>query len=248
MKRRHVLVAGVLPVIYGCKSTPQAPSFYLDPFAKTIFLPTLGQVIEKNIGEQMIATLRVALVPALEVKENLLIDLPYSDRYRLTSTLGAGIFRLFAYDNAGGKYFRSASKPPLTYKALKNPKDSYEQGIVAGIHISSNGLTSIFIMYDGHGAPYETHAMPSIKYIETATEVDLPNENLQKELIYSGLSQSTITIKYREYWKGLSRPDYFQEIKYDLAQSRAVGFKEARFEILDATNTSIKYRTTFHLK
>ena len=253
MNRRNLIAAGIIPMFYGCGSSPKTASLSLDQYAKTVYLPALGNTITANIGERMIATLRVAVIPVIVIADGISIDLPYSDTYRIATILKAGSYYLFRHDSIGGTYYKSKSRMPLTYKSIKDPAkiDPYGDHD-GGIHVSASGVTSVFFIYPGQRADYEEpsnlYAASNIKYTASTGEIDLPQENLQKELVYSGLSQSTITVRYREYWKGVSRPDYFQEVKYDLSQGKAIGFRESRFEILDASNTAITYRTTVHLK
>lgn len=63
---------------------------------------------------------------------------------------------------------------------------------------------------------------------------------VKKELVYSGKSGSTIEIDYREYRGGLAAPAFYQSVKYDLNESNVVGFQNFRFQVLDASNSSIK--------
>jgi len=65
---------------------------------------------------------------------------------------------------------------------------------------------------------------------------------VRKELIYSGRSGNTIEISYREFRGGLAAPAFYQNVKYDLSESRLVTFQNFRIEIIDADNQSITYR------
>jgi hypothetical protein len=67
-------------------------------------------------------------------------------------------------------------------------------------------------------------------------------DSLKSELIYGGLSQKTISISYREFVDKTARPAFTQEIKYDLNDGDVIGFRGARFQVLKATNTNIKYK------
>jgi hypothetical protein len=40
----------------------------------------------------------------------------------------------------------------------------------------------------------------------------------------------------------MARPAFSQELKYDLAQGTAIGYKGARFEVIRANNTGISYK------
>lgn len=62
------------------------------------------------------------------------------------------------------------------------------------------------------------------------------------ELVYSGLSQNTIRIAYREYKDDLARPAFYQELTYDLNESRTILFRTISLEIIEATNSYLKYR------
>jgi len=62
---------------------------------------------------------------------------------------------------------------------------------------------------------------------------------IKKELVYSGKSGSTIEIGYREYRSGLAAPAFFQSVKYDLNESKVIGFQNFQFKVNSADNSSI---------
>ena len=70
--------------------------------------------------------------------------------------------------------------------------------------------------------------------------------NVKLELIYNGRVGDAIKFIYREFNDGLARPSFTQEIQYDLSRSSIIGFKEARLEVIEATNTVIRYRVNNH--
>ena len=67
-------------------------------------------------------------------------------------------------------------------------------------------------------------------------------DSVKRELVYTGISQNTISILYREFMDNTARPAFSQELKYDLSQGKEIGFKGARFEVIKATNTGITYK------
>lgn len=69
-------------------------------------------------------------------------------------------------------------------------------------------------------------------------------DSFRRELIYSGVSQGTVSIEYREFINDMARPAFSQTLRYDLAQGDVIGFRGARFQILDATNIDIRYKVT----
>jgi hypothetical protein len=77
-------------------------------------------------------------------------------------------------------------------------------------------------------------------YILTEASDVLPGQ-LIKELIYNGRSGETVKFMYREFNDDLARPAFTQDVTYDLKIGDEIGFKGARFKILEASNTQIKY-------
>ena len=64
----------------------------------------------------------------------------------------------------------------------------------------------------------------------------------QRQIVYTGRSNNQIFITYREFQNDLARPAFTQELTFDINAGRVFGFKGARFEVEDATNTKIVYR------
>lgn len=70
--------------------------------------------------------------------------------------------------------------------------------------------------------------------------------NYKLELIYNGRVGDAVRFIYREFTDGLARPSFTQEVQYDLGMSSIIGFKEARLEVIEATNTEIRYKVKQH--
>jgi hypothetical protein len=67
-------------------------------------------------------------------------------------------------------------------------------------------------------------------------------DSFQQTLIYSGKVGEKINIGYREFSGDIARPAFNNEVEYDLSQSKTIGYKEARIEVIEATNEYIKYQ------
>ena len=81
----------------------------------------------------------------------------------------------------------------------------------------------------------------------TKVEKEVINaSNYKLELIYNGRVGDAVRFIYREFTDGLARPSFTQEVQYDLSMSSIIGFKEARLEVLEATNTEIRYKVKQH--
>ncbi len=66
--------------------------------------------------------------------------------------------------------------------------------------------------------------------------------DFQQTLIYSGKVGDKINIGYREFSGSRARPAFNNEVEYDLSQSKTIGYKGARIEVIEATNEYIKYK------
>ena len=66
--------------------------------------------------------------------------------------------------------------------------------------------------------------------------------NFQRTLYYNGKSGNEVYFDYREFKNDLARPAFTQNLTFDLAEDNVIGFRGMRMQVLEATNTSIKYR------
>lgn len=66
--------------------------------------------------------------------------------------------------------------------------------------------------------------------------------SFKQELIYSGRSGDEVRFLYRELSGSVMRAPFSQQVQYDLSQDSVIGFKGVRIEVLEATNTQIRYR------
>ncbi len=70
----------------------------------------------------------------------------------------------------------------------------------------------------------------------------------QDTLIYIGKFENKITLGYREFVGDIARPAFSNDVTYDLSESKILGYKRARLEVIEATNTGIKYKVLANFK
>jgi len=68
------------------------------------------------------------------------------------------------------------------------------------------------------------------------------SDSFQQALIYSGKVGNIVKVGYREFSNDLARPAFNNDVEYDLSESKIIGYKGARIEIIQATNEYIKYK------
>ncbi|MFM5469164.1 hypothetical protein [Aeromonas sp. R1-2] len=83
----------------------------------------------------------------------------------------------------------------------------------------------------------------------TKTTVRTIDENeFQQTLIYNGMVGNKINIAYREFSGKQARSAFSNDVEYDLSQSKVIGYKGARIEVIKATNENITYRVISNFK
>lgn len=66
--------------------------------------------------------------------------------------------------------------------------------------------------------------------------------NFVQEFIYNGRIGNDLRFVYREFSNDIIRPAFIQEVQYDYSESKIIGFKNLRLEVIDATNIEVTYR------
>lgn len=207
--------------------------------------PQVGVSTTAQLGEPMIKTYNVAVLPAVKLTTPLRQIANYRENLRMALDIDPSILELAATDQQGAKYFPAPQGVRLAYEAkgtFPNPET-----VRGGLHLSPEGTWSVYWYWPDYNTPIFRPGPPLQIKLES---VERPPKAaaFQRELIYSGVAQSTVSILYREFTNDLVRPISTQDLKYDAAKGSVVGYKGARFEILSADNTSITYRVVAPLQ
>jgi hypothetical protein len=72
--------------------------------------------------------------------------------------------------------------------------------------------------------------------------VSVSQNNFKQEFIYNGKAGNILKFSYREFTNDMARPAFNQDVQYDLSESNEIGFKGARFLVLNATNMKLEYK------
>ena len=97
---------------------------------------------------------------------------------------------------------------------------------------------------DGHMAMYtfgKVFKMKPVEYFKIKIPIYEQNY-FKQEFIYNGKIGGSLKFIYREYLDDYARPAFMQELQYDITESKVIGFKGLRIEIIDVNNTSITYK------
>ena len=197
----------------SCASIPKP----LLPVYQENAIPEVNSEQSKEIGETLVLFEKAYFVDVLKITES--VEAPK---------------RFFASEITKGSVYTLKGK-------TKEYDLYYNTSNLSGIAIPLNGSAEKgFIKRGINGIDYYAFRQ-KIKYSKQKIS-DPSSENFKKEFIFNGKSGNNLKFTYREYVNDMARPAYQQDLQYDLAESSVIGFKGIRMEVLQASNTNIKYK------
>jgi len=234
------IVAGGLAAVLlsGCASTPIR--MVESTQSRTINDPAVGATATRGIGETLIAQGVRTTGPALEV----------IDATQFNKADGEKSIMTCAVTVQPGNYFKRG-------EYTKDPQGADCYGPVQMQLTLADGGTNwncpgqmMFadICRDAQGNYFAALALTKaylkqdFDHLRVGEKVVERKPNFVQELVYTGRERDTLKLLYREFSDDIARPAFAQELTYDLAESRTVGFRSARIEVVEANNTEITYR------
>ena len=220
MKIYYVLLCAFGIALSGC-TTPQ---YNYRPEVQEISRPPLHAVNVANIGDEMLSQGVYSEQEAIKLDKDI--------RFGLLGyyTLTPGYYvktgedrRSSFYRPAGGGDSGQVQKGALSdpWESIQLSKDGSKISIITIFHASVSERA------DG--------------VRRTVCSV-LSSDSFQQTLIYSGKVGAKVRIGYREFSNNSARPAFNNDVDYDLSQSKVIGYKGARIEIIEATNEYVKYK------
>jgi hypothetical protein len=113
--------------------------------------------------------------------------------------------------------------------------------------------TTCFIDAVGTGTFTKIAAAPGVVWLEKdlaspvgyskSEQISPRSDSFKYELLYQGVSGTTIRLSYREFLDDLARPAYFQDVSYDIGTLPVtLTFKTVKLEVLSADDNALTYR------
>ncbi len=216
--KKAVLLAGTVALLAGCTS----PKYNYTPKTESYSEPPIGSVNTAYVGDSLIKQGVAQKVEGLKITAPARVSWGY--------TVTPGVLKKTGDDSSADYYLPTGGVGSANVD--KAVLADMWQGIM--VKKSNNALCVITVF----GA--------------TTCEINMPIEKInlnvsgdsafQQALLYNGRVGNKINIGYREFSSNTARPAFNNDVEYDLSESRLIGYKGAKFEVLDASNQSIKYR------
>lgn len=228
---KKISLATSVTLLAGCSIAQLPPSKTYFGKQDVISNPAVNVQNTAEIGQNIISKVNIRTIPAIVLSN----DVAETVNPPGTTTVYSGILPLYTSNGLGNFYQKSDYSNSATYTMLGSTVPTGER---AGIFVPNDKAKTAVMYHFANGYNYGNIPI-SVK--ETVIE-EWASDSFKKELVYSGVSQNTITILYREFINNMARPAFSQELKYDLSQGKEIGYKGARLEVIKATNTELTYK------
>lgn len=233
-----VLLLCGAPLLTACMSSPI--KMVQSTNRTVINYPALDVVVTKGLGERLVAKGIQTKGEAIEVTKDT----------QFNKSEGESSIMTCAVSVAPGSFFKKGY-----YEAKSTKADCY--GPVPYRLTLSDGSTNFNcpgnmnsgdICRDSDGKYFLAFLNAKIQLkqdyenIKVVDKVIEESDNFVQEIVYNGRVGNNCKFIYREFSNDMARPAFTQEVQYDLSDSKIVGFKSLRLEIVNASNTEITYK------
>jgi hypothetical protein len=220
-----IFLVCVFVLLAGCGAAPQI----VRPEFKSSDTFVVGMEQKKSIGEPMVDKVALHYYPGFVAKNDYLPPGMLGTQFPLVKS-GSEWSCQGRYE--GGNYRCKAVLGWGRARAL-----GVEQNFEYDLVITPSGNPSGVVAGDIYGINSFPDPQP---VVFRPSEIAQPG-SFRQELLYNGKSKDTIRISYREFKDTLARPAFSQDLSYDLSESREIGFRGMIIEVVEATNSYIRF-------
>lgn len=240
--RLAVAVAIISITSSACVSPLQNRVFSRIPSSpELVHAPAVNAEADVEVGTSMVATAKRTVSPGIRLIEPITHQGTYN-MYPYVLSIPSGPLFAAATD-AMGTFYEAPQE--IEYRAYTGAVIKVHGGVF--VPTASPSATEVFWLATNAPTTPLNDGHPGIKFEPTTVE-RWGADSFKRELVYGGVSQNTITVLYREFIHDMARPAFSQELKYDLSKGSVIGYRGARFQVLDVTNTGIKYKVLTHME
>lgn len=196
---------------------------------KKIFTPEIGIVSVCSLGEVMVKSGQGHYANGINVLSN--ATLSTFAHANTCMKISVGFYELIFEDENFKYYFPSQDGIA---------KDFYHtDGDLIELRISTNGEISIV---RETGEVWQNDQLSNLIYEEVESVFVTKDDSFQQTIMYLGKNNNILKFSYREFYNNIIRDSFTTEITYDLSESKIIGFKNFKAEIIEATNSELKYK------
>lgn len=212
------LAIGLGVLLTGCTS----PKYNYMPTTETYSEPPVGSINTAYVGDSLIKQGVAQNIEGLKITAPAKVSWGY--------TITPGVLKKVGEDSGAEFFFPTGGVDSANVD--KAALADMWQGIM--VNKKNNALCVITVF----GVTSCETNMPFVK-----AKLNISGDSsFQQALLYNGRVGNKINIGYREFSANTARPAFNNDVEYDLSESKTIGYKGAKFEVIEASNQSIKYR------
>lgn len=219
---KFVLALLSIAMIVGCSSlTPVTATYEL------IDRPETEQIVSANIGDTVVEKGKRYTFRGVDLMNHLSKGSGFTNGYEIAPQKMAAVYE-------DKKYTYYSAERMLLKDLLLGTMPVY-----GGLCISKTTPRKVFVYIEAGRCIWDVTNEASIN---PTTVIADTSPGFVQELIYNGRTGEYVKFLYREFTQDIARPAFSQEVQYDLGDGNVIGFKDARIEIVSATNTELRYK------
>jgi len=220
MRKAGLISVFLMALLAGCST----PKYNYYPEKTEISEPPLNSIVTVYIGDNMLRQGEFSAHDSIYIRENIKVGVlggyTFTRGYYLKKSQNKkSEFYLPSGGIDSGQVITGALSDP--FQVIRLDKKS---GKLCGVSVFNGEACTNEINYEKKKYPVAS------------------SDSFQQTLIYSGKIGNKINIGYREFSNDFARPAFNNNVEYDLSESKIIGYKGSRIEIIEATNEYIKYK------
>lgn len=240
-------------LLLGCAATVMAPNDYtpghaVKPEIETIETPVIGETSIAALGDSLVSKQVYKAIKGFTLNEEHIITISGKKREEMRG-------HCWLSKLPTGFYIARSENPEYIFYSHT---PSAASGRDTSINCDSGGVAFFgFAQSKKSKNVYKSWYKQLWNMNEDKVNIDnitispFVSEKgvFKQEFYYNGKIGSQLKFSYRELTEGgLARDSFSQEVVYDLNDGSIIGFKGAKFKVVDATNTTIKYKVVSHFR
>lgn len=203
---------------------------------KTLQMPLKDSEVEVEIGQSIIYTYNISIMNGVESKK-----FAFDKEIKFSGSALGAKFDVVVQPSSTVLSEKQTKYNPIEY-TFKYEKDAspsegfFKQALHIYLDLPSG---NVYAKASSFSDPIKI-GLASITTSEKCLKRSVGS--FRKELIYSGISNGSISVLYREFYDDMARPAFSQDLRYDLKDGDEIGYKGSRFKVIKASNTGLKYK------
>lgn len=226
--KKILLCVAVASLLGGCATT----QYNYAPVTQDTSAPLIGVVAVASVGDPMLSQGRSKQTDVIVFAQD--TNLPAN---RLVVSSG---FLVKIGEDAEAEFYAASNREGSA--KFRGSSAFSTPDLVESVRIAK--ATGEFSVLGKMPPPYGSVKLAEKTQIEFSRSKKqfVDPASFQQTLIYNGKAGSKVSIAYREFSGDMARPAFNNEAQYDLNESKVIGYKGARIEVINATNEQIEYK------